>query len=130
MTNKSGYEIGYGKPPRATQFKPGKSGNPKGRKSAKAAILEETAKIISEPVSRRSRGGRKQKLAAMEVAYLQLCKKALAGDKTALIEVMRSIRVMIPDVQSKDEEQLEEQNEMRRELAIKLGLNPDDLINC
>lgn len=25
------YEVGYGRPPKATQFKPGQSGNPKGR---------------------------------------------------------------------------------------------------
>ena len=25
------YEVGYGKPPQATRFQPGKSGNPKGR---------------------------------------------------------------------------------------------------
>ena len=30
MTDK-GYEIGYKKPPKHTQFKPGQSGNPKGR---------------------------------------------------------------------------------------------------
>ena len=26
-----GYEVGYGKPPKATRFKKGQSGNPKGR---------------------------------------------------------------------------------------------------
>lgn len=26
-----GYDVGYGKPPKDTRFKPGKSGNPKGR---------------------------------------------------------------------------------------------------
>jgi hypothetical protein len=29
-----GYEVGYGKPPQSTQFKKGKSGNPKGRPKA------------------------------------------------------------------------------------------------
>ena len=28
----AGYEVGYGKPPVATRFKPGQSGNPKGAK--------------------------------------------------------------------------------------------------
>lgn len=38
-----GYEVGYGRPPKATRFKPGKSGNPRGRpKGAKSipALLE------------------------------------------------------------------------------------------
>lgn len=29
-SNKGDYEVGYGKPPVATRFKPGQSGNPKG----------------------------------------------------------------------------------------------------
>jgi hypothetical protein len=29
--NGDGYKVGYGKPPQHTQFKPGQSGNPKGR---------------------------------------------------------------------------------------------------
>lgn len=40
----SEYSVGYGKPPRHTQFKPGCSGNPEGRppgsKSAKTSLLE------------------------------------------------------------------------------------------
>jgi hypothetical protein len=28
------YEVGYGKPPKHTRFKPGQSGNPKGRPKA------------------------------------------------------------------------------------------------
>ena len=29
--DKRDYEIGYGKPPKQTRFKPGQSGNPRGR---------------------------------------------------------------------------------------------------
>ena len=31
LTAKPGYEVGYGKPPKDTRFKPGQSGNPSGR---------------------------------------------------------------------------------------------------
>ncbi len=44
------YEVGYGKPPAATRFKPGRSGNPRGRprgaKNKKPALNEERLKDI------------------------------------------------------------------------------------
>lgn len=44
------YAVGYGKPPKHSQFPPGTSGNPKGGKkapvSAQALLLEEAAKLV------------------------------------------------------------------------------------
>lgn len=50
LAGKPGYEVGYGKPPKPTQFKKGQSGNPRGRpkgsKSKLPRLNEERMKTI------------------------------------------------------------------------------------
>ena len=50
LAAKPGYAVGYGKPPEASRFKPGKSGNPRGRpkgaKNKRPALHEERMKGI------------------------------------------------------------------------------------
>ena len=62
------YEVGFGKPPKSSQWKPGQSGNPKGARSAKQniALLESLAQQlnISVPIQI----GRKSKTVPMSEA--------------------------------------------------------------
>jgi hypothetical protein len=50
LSARPGYEVGYAKPPEATRFKPGQSGNPRGRpkgsKNKRPALYEERMKGI------------------------------------------------------------------------------------
>lgn len=40
------YQVGYGKPPKDSQFKPGQSGNPAGRPKRKPSIKEELEAVL------------------------------------------------------------------------------------
>ena len=80
------YEVGYGKPPHAGQFKKGQSGNPSGKK--KPARLEDILKrALSKPVAV-TVNGKKQKLPILEVIIESLLRKAAAGDLGAIKTVV------------------------------------------
>lgn len=76
-------QVGYGRPPRAHQFKPGQSGNPRGRpKGAKneGTILHE---LLHRKIEVRE-GGRARKITVIEAILLRFTEDALKGNtKTA-----------------------------------------------
>ena len=85
------YEVGYGKPPQHSRFRPGRSGNPRGRpKGSKNSVtllteaLEEKA-IIKEAGERRTINKR-------EVVFKQLVNKAAGGD----LQAMRLLISLLP----------------------------------
>ncbi len=81
---KTDYEIGYRKPPKATQFKKGQSGNPKGAKKKPGIedvrIMVES--IAAEPVPLRD-GGRTVTVSLLEAALRGQRMNALKGDHKA-----------------------------------------------
>jgi hypothetical protein len=73
------YEVGYGRPPRTHQFKPGESGNARGRpKGAKseASILQTR---MNQKIEVRE-GGRVRKIPVLEAIYLRCIEDALKGN--------------------------------------------------
>jgi Family of unknown function (DUF5681) len=71
------YEVGYGKPPKHGQFKPGQSGNPKGRPKAARSTPTDVAGILAEPLLVTT-GGTTRRMSAFEVGARQLVKRALS----------------------------------------------------
>jgi Family of unknown function (DUF5681) len=77
------YEIGYGRPPKATQWKKGKSANPGGLSSRRSVDVAETIdKLLLTPV-RVTVNGDSKRVAALEVILEQLWNKAIAGNRRA-----------------------------------------------
>jgi hypothetical protein len=78
-TGRRDYEVGYGRPPTHTRFRPGRSGNPKGRpKGAKneTTILQE---IMNRPIEIRE-AGRLRKISVLAAILLKFAENALKGD--------------------------------------------------
>lgn len=71
------YEVGYGKPPRSTQFKPGQSGNPKGRtKGSKNGIYTYIQRELNSSITLTDGS----KITKEQGFARQLTNKALRGD--------------------------------------------------
>jgi hypothetical protein len=78
-----GYTVGYGRPPKSTRFRPGQSGNPKGRpKGARSAAAMARA-ALDRQISVTESGARRR-MTVREVAYRKLTEMVLSGDLKAL----------------------------------------------
>ncbi|SOR31995.1 protein of unknown function [Methylorubrum extorquens] len=86
----AGYEVGYGRPPHASRFKPGQCGNPKGRprkpKNLNDAVERELDRIV---VVRE--GGREKRLTKREVMSRQLVDASCRGQLGATRLLLREM---------------------------------------
>lgn len=77
------YRVGYGRPPAASQFKPGRSGNPGGRRKG----AKNFATTIEEELNARIRvteNGRRRRISKRQAIVKNLVNKAAAGDLKAI----------------------------------------------
>ena len=79
----AGYEVGYRKPPRETRFKPGQSGNPKGRPRGSLDVATVLARTLREQVVV-NEGGRRRSITKLEAAVKQIVNKAAGGDASSV----------------------------------------------
>jgi hypothetical protein len=87
------YEVGYGKPPRHTQFRRGQSGNPRGRPAGSKNLATLVSEALNEPVIVAENGGRR-KISKREAIVKQLVNRSAKADWRAikiLLDIVREI---------------------------------------
>ena len=76
------YKVGYRKPPKHTQFKPGRSGNPRGRSKGTKNLKTDLIEVLGEKVLVRE-GDRQVWVSKQRAAVMTLVAKTLKGDGRA-----------------------------------------------
>ena len=97
---KKDYEVGYGRPPKRTQFKKGRSGNPKGRPKGAKNVDSMLRETLLRPVVI-TENGKRRKITALEAFFRQTLKSALEGDSRASDKLLKLLP-MLQDAQERE----------------------------
>ena len=99
------YEVGYGKPPKHTQFKENRSGNPKGRPKGSSNFGTDVKRALKAPV-RLTKDGSPRTVSTQEAAWQQLTGEAAVHDETGLtltdLKAWREIEGEAKDIRTED----------------------------
>jgi hypothetical protein len=86
------YDVGYGKPPKSTQFRKGQSGNPRGRKRSDENLIIVFKRLASRLVKVSTKGVT-QSMPMAQAVVLQNLKAALNQDQIAMGNIFRLMEV-------------------------------------
>lgn len=77
------YVVGYRRPPKATQFAPGKSGNPRGRPKGRRSVGAVLHDILQQKIAV-TEHGKTRRIPALEVMLRRLANDAMRSDQRAI----------------------------------------------
>jgi hypothetical protein len=111
------YKVGYRKPPRHTQFKKGRSGNPRGVPPSRT--LPEAVAVAFDPVTTVTVSGKRQRMRTQDVFAMSQVQKAIAGDaKAAKLVAGLKLQAPQPQIITPDAEIQEDIVEALRSLSL------------
>ena len=88
------YSIGYGKPPAHSQFQPGQSGNPNGRRKGSRNLAADVARELAETLVV-TEGGRQRRITKQRAMIKALVARCIKGDVRAASALLR----LLPEVE-------------------------------
>ena len=83
-------DVGYGKPPKANQFKPGKSGNPKGRPKGARSEASMLVELLNRKIEIRQ-NGKVRKITILEGILHKLAEDSLKGNTKSAAFVLNRL---------------------------------------
>ena len=97
------YEIGYGKPPRKSQFKPGHSGNTKGRPKNSKNTYTMLNDVLEQKINIKE-NGRDLRISKKLAMVMQLVNKAVKGDVKAINSLLP--HMLMADAKEEDKNKI------------------------
>jgi len=92
------YVVGYGRPPKRTQFAQGQSGNPNGRPKGSQNLASVLLKTMRQRI-KVTENGRVRYITKLEAVIVQLVNKALGGDVSAIHELRYWVQFLEESIQ-------------------------------
>ena len=99
------YDVGYRKPPKHAQFRPGQSGNPKGRKKGAKGMKTLAQKTLTAKVAVRTGNGPKQMM-RIEALLHKMVELGMKGNPRALLALFSMYQSAVPEIIGTDMEQV------------------------
>ena len=121
-------EVGYGKPPRHTQFQKGRSGNPRGRPRGAKSFNTLLSDKLNEPVTVAENGGRR-KISKREAIVTQLVNRSAAADFRAikiLLDIVRDIERQTEPISSETAAFSEADEKVLKQLRARFSIRESD----
>ena len=94
------YDVGYGRPPKHTRFKKGRSGNPKGRPKSTKSLLNDLSEELQEQVIVRE-GPNEMRITKQRAMVKSMTAKAIKGEPRAFT-ILYAMMLRLPEVGDAD----------------------------
>jgi hypothetical protein len=91
MPRETDNEVGYGKPPKHSQFKKGQSGNPRGRPRDTENLKMLVGKVLDEKIVL-TENGKRSKISLYEAVIKQLVRRSAQGDYRSTRDLIQLVR--------------------------------------